>query len=375
MALVIRPPSDERGVVYAEFIMAFTPFFLLFLGIIQLAFLAAGRIVVQTAAMKSARAAVVILPDDRFFYDGEKEMLLDFTGRSDNSAFQAGLTDKFGEAGVDMSGQGALGGSGTGSAPGNGGARQSGNGGARLNAIRLAAQVTLAPLAPDPQLVATWLGAGASGGLLGSAGVGVERYSLRKTGIGESPLLRFVSGLFVYNSAATAINFPRAQGSKELWNAGDDFDGQVVFEHKQPVTVRVSYLFPCSVPLVNMIVCRKFDAKAGGLAGAFAGARDTLRDARDTLSRDESSGSMLEPDGLEPTAAEEAEIEELRAGVPDPDMLDMLLAAEQGRFYVLSAEMTLPIQSAAYAYPTADDFKERDQQASKSGSGRSGEDP
>lgn len=32
--------AREEGVVYAEFLMAFTPFFLLFLGIIQTAFIA-----------------------------------------------------------------------------------------------------------------------------------------------------------------------------------------------------------------------------------------------------------------------------------------------------------------------------------------------
>lgn len=367
MALVKRCADDARGVVYAEFIMAFTPFFLLFLGIIQLAFIGTGGIVVQTAAMKSARAAVVILPDDRFFYEGEKEMLLDFNGQSDNTQFQAGLGQQLGKGEVSLAGGGAgnFGGGGRPTAGGGGGnaggggstgggGQQSGNGGPRLNAIRMAAQLTLAPLAPDPKLVATWIGTGLTGGLVGAGGLGVDRYSLRHTGIGESPTLRFLTGMFAYNAAAAAINFPRAPRSAELWNAGDDFKGQVVFKHKQPVTVRISYLFPCSVPLVNMIICRKFEPKNATIGSTISQVREGADRLRDPL------GTTSNPSKASPE--EQALITELSAGVPDPDLLDTLLSADQGRFYVLRSEMTLPIQSAMYAYPTADKYKEQDRQ-------------
>ena len=330
----------EDGVVYAEFLMAFTPFFLLFLGIIQTAFIATGAIVVQTAASKAARAAMVVLPDDPFFYKQEKALLLDFKGQSDNSGYQQGLANNLGGSGISMpkqsasdqnltsgfSGAGGGGGSGSGSKSG----QSAGSGGPRLNAIRLAAYLTLAPLGPNPELFAAWVGGGF--GLSGIAGLsqfadqvpgmpdlgGAKKknpFSLKLTAIGKSPLLRFAIGFGAYNAVAAAVNFPVAAFKPELRNGGEKFSGQVTYKPGEKVTVRVTYLFPCGVPLANMIICKQLSSE------------------------------------------EDSVMDELKAGVQNSSLLDVLALAQDARFYVLRREATLPIQSAAYCYPTDKECK------------------
>jgi hypothetical protein len=339
-----RLGSDARGVVYAEFIMAFTPFFLLFLGTIQIAFIATGSIVVQTAASKAARAAMVVLAEDPFFYENEKALLLDFNGKSDNSGFQKGLADNLDKTGVSVpnmpagqdqnltSGFGGAGGKSKGGG-GQSSSQESGNAGPRLNEIRLAAYVTLAPLAPSYEMFSAWLAGGAGiGGISGLGGLSVLKdklpelptlggggknpFSLKKTAIGENPLIRFLIGFGAYNSVAAAVNFPVAPWKPELRNGGKDFKGQVTYRPGEKVTVRVAYLFPCGVPLVNMIVCRQLP--------------------------------MNDDDGL---------LDELKAGVQNSSLLEILKVAENARFYVMHAEATMPIQYAGYCYPTEKDCK------------------
>jgi len=343
---VKRLGAETGGVVYAEFIMAFSPFFLLFLGTIQIAFIATGSIVVQTAASKAARAAMVVLPEDPFFYEKEKAMLLDFNGKSDNSGYQQGLANNLGKGDVTVpnmptgggtnltsgfSGAGAKTSSGSSGGSGKSG-QGSGNAGPRLNAIRLAAYLTLAPLAPSPEMFAAWIAGGAGiGGLSGLGGLsalkgqidlptlgqgGKNPFSLKKTAIGENALFRFLVGFGAYNSVAAAVNFPVAPWKPELRNGGKDFKGQVTYKPGEHVTVRVAYLFPCGVPLVNMIVCRQLP--------------------------------LTDDDGL---------LDELKAGVQDASLLEVLKVAEYARFYVMHAEATMPIQSAAYCYPTDKDCK------------------
>jgi hypothetical protein len=330
---VKRGVEDTRGVVYAEFLMAFTPFFLLFLGTIQTAFIAAGSIVVQSAASKAARAAMVVLPDDPIFYDKEKINLLDFKGKSDNSQFQQGLTSALSKDGnsVPVGGNTNLtsGFPGASSQSSSSSSQGSSDGGPRLNAIRLAAYVTLAPLGPNIELLTTWVSGGF--GIPGLSGLGPladklpsfsahkkNPFSLRKTAIGTSALLRFAVGFGAWNAMAAAVNFPVEPWKPELRNAGKDFSGQVQYNAGDKVTVRVTYLFPCGVPLANAIVCKRLPMGSDG------------------------SGLM----------------DELRAGVKDPSMLDVLAFAEDARFYILRAEATLPIQSAAYCYPTDKECKQ-----------------
>jgi hypothetical protein len=65
--------SGERGTegaIYVEFLLAFMPLFVLFLGIVQLFDLDVTWIIANHAAQLAARTAVVVLPDDPSYYDG-----------------------------------------------------------------------------------------------------------------------------------------------------------------------------------------------------------------------------------------------------------------------------------------------------------------
>jgi len=63
--------TDVRGVVMFEFLLAFIPVLLLFLGAVQLALLSAAALVVQHAAIDGARSAAVVLDDDPARYEGD----------------------------------------------------------------------------------------------------------------------------------------------------------------------------------------------------------------------------------------------------------------------------------------------------------------
>ena len=61
-----------EGAVYVEFLIAFLPLFVLFMSLVQLAFVQVANIVTKHAAITAARAAIVVLPDDPGFYEGAK---------------------------------------------------------------------------------------------------------------------------------------------------------------------------------------------------------------------------------------------------------------------------------------------------------------
>jgi Flp pilus assembly protein TadG len=58
---------DDRGAVYVEFIIAFAPLFVMFMGLCQLAGLYSGKLVCLHAAEMAVRASVVVLSDDPQF--------------------------------------------------------------------------------------------------------------------------------------------------------------------------------------------------------------------------------------------------------------------------------------------------------------------
>jgi hypothetical protein len=67
----MRPILREtRGAVYAEFLIAFPPIYLMWMGMIQAALLYGANIAVDHAANRAARAAVVVLPDDPQYWGG-----------------------------------------------------------------------------------------------------------------------------------------------------------------------------------------------------------------------------------------------------------------------------------------------------------------
>src|SRR6188768_1377485 len=63
--------SNERGAVFVEKLIVYLPLLLTFFLGWELAELGAASIMVQRACAAAGRAAMVVLPDDPVFYDGE----------------------------------------------------------------------------------------------------------------------------------------------------------------------------------------------------------------------------------------------------------------------------------------------------------------
>lgn len=64
------PRRRVAGAVYVEFLIAFLPIFFFFLALVQLIFVQTANLITKHAAVKAARAAVVVLPDDPKHYGG-----------------------------------------------------------------------------------------------------------------------------------------------------------------------------------------------------------------------------------------------------------------------------------------------------------------
>lgn len=60
---------DTRGAVYVEFLIVFLPLFVLFMSLVQFAFVEVANLVTKHAAVTAARAAIVVLPDDPAYYE------------------------------------------------------------------------------------------------------------------------------------------------------------------------------------------------------------------------------------------------------------------------------------------------------------------
>jgi hypothetical protein len=247
---VARLAQDDRGAVYVEFLMVFMPIFLLFLAAVELGMVYAARLVVQHAANRAARAAVVVLDDDPARYGGERRGRVELTG----AAAGPSPVDAF-LAGVGLGG-------GIGDAAG----------GARFRDIRSAAFIPLLAVAPS------------------NSALDPDESLVRALGGGRTS-----ASALRYSRAALAVTFPAAPRAGSF---------RTSFGPEEPVTVRVTYLFHCSVPLVPQLMC-------DGLSG--------LR-------------TRLLPE-------EQAQLD-----------LALLSQLGQARFLVLRAEATLPNQGAGYLY-------------------------
>lgn len=207
--------SDERGVVFLEFLMAFVPLWTFSLCIFQLTLIARANLMVKHAADAAARSAVVVLPDDPNEYGGEPQMSIarnPVTSRALGHAL-SDLASSLRNPSVSTVSQ----------------ALSSGVianlGRSRLNTIRLAAHVPLMPLAP--------------------VDVGLDREpSLRKSLNTDRSLL---SSLY-YQPFAVAVTFPRVHGERVT---------------EPEITVRVTYAYQCTVPLARRFVCGSFDSLGG----------------------------------------------------------------------------------------------------------------
>jgi hypothetical protein len=88
---------DRRGAVYVEFLIVFLPLFVLFMSLVQFAFVQVANIVTKHAAVSAVRAAIVVLPDDPMFYgnvpvntvDGARRTTIEAAARARLAAFTA----------------------------------------------------------------------------------------------------------------------------------------------------------------------------------------------------------------------------------------------------------------------------------------------
>lgn len=123
--------------------------------------------------------------------------------------------------------------------------------GPRLAAIRAAVHAPLAAITPDPSLVRALLGGGARADDLARA-------------VGEASNDRFLLAAESYVRLATAVVFPAEPNSSVLDH------GVVILGDR--ITVRVSHLVPCSVPIVGPWMCERlgWDRKHARLIAAAA---------------------------------------------------------------------------------------------------------
>ncbi len=245
---------EQHGSINVEFLVVVTPFLMLILGIIQLVMLQVAATMTQHAANEAVRAAVVVLDDDPRYYGGAPRNSLE------GGLLPSDPVDDY----IQRLGLG-------------GGPSASATGSARLQAIRGAASIPLLAIASP---------------------VGSEERTSVEAVIGSGRPEDLAGGSARYNRAAVAVTFPEFPRARSL---------RTRFGQDDDVTVRVTYLYHCGVPLIRYVMC-----DSPGDARASDGA-DELRFAE------------------RPWASE-------------------VLGLSGARFKVIQAEATLPNHGAPYAY-------------------------
>jgi len=216
---------DARGVVYVEFLLAFIPLFLLFLGICQLVFLTAARVVVSHAAVAAARSAIVVLEDQADDYGGAplgslsegKETSPDVTPLLSQLGVKGGSSLLVDDRSRDSA-----------SLPAS-------PEGPRMAAIRLAATVPLMMLAPSERAA--------------SAANDTLEHSLVSTAAGQ------MAFAFAYTRAAAAVTVHSDETS--------DTAATEPLNPKGLLTLRVTYLYNCGVPIVRALMCHTLTSILG----------------------------------------------------------------------------------------------------------------
>jgi hypothetical protein len=307
---------SQQGVVYAEFLIAFTPFFLLFVGGLQLAVVATAHIVVQHAAVQAARVAVVTIDDDPAFYDDGDRKHLQTAGSGDGSDTVQRLLEVVAlSGGTERSGLGA-------------------RGTERLNRIRNAAYLPLSVLSPTAEQVARWLPFATDlNPKLADDSIAAD--------LGDNPMMRVITGFGVYGRVAAAITFPNAPGSDELRDPDD-----AVFADDEMVTVRVTYLLPCNVPVARDLVCRSL-LDMTGLPDAVRKTVQALEDP--SLESVEAAYHAWRDEYPEDWERFERDFAELARAEWSTLQLP-LFALPSEKFFVLRAEASLPNHGAVYKY-------------------------
>lgn len=274
MASLRTEHLDERGVVYVEFLMSFFPVFLIFLSVCQLSLLTSASIVVGQAANQGARSAIVIVEDAPEHFDDAPRGSLSAGKANPEEAIESLLT--------------ALGNDDATDAPSPPEGPQHG---ARMTPIRTAAYAPLLALSPHDR---AW----------------VEGGSLRD-GV-RSGFIENLGFALRYTRAATSISVHDYPES--------DWLAQEPLHQDANLTLRVTYLFQCSIPIIRSILCSPLEH---WIPATDEDEDEDEDDQTDLLAQSEAPGELTR------------------------------IASESSRFMLIVKEVTLPIQGAKY-YGRAD---------------------
>lgn len=300
---------DTGGAVYVEFLVAFIPFFIMVLGMMQLALMYAANVIVHHAATTAARAAIVVMPDCDARYGGAPQNDINGGGMGDDPASALGALFGGGGGGGGFGFPGASG------------------GGARLNAVRFAAGFPLVATSPSLQE-------------LSHDGDPRSQSLIDAIGGTSSPAVRLALGALGYNNVALAVSFVPSSGSTSYLSRVGNRDD---------ITVRVTYLFHCGVPIVSKMACDDALQLFSGLPAR------QLRDAAREVSSGRGSITDIRT-SLDTVQAARERLGNARPGLNDLQnsatgysLSGVLLALTGGNFSVLHAEATLPNQGVGRA--------------------------
>ena len=297
-----RLHKDEKGAVYAEFLIAFPIMLMTFLTILQLSMIYAAKLGTRSAAVRAGRAAVVVIPDDPARYGGEQPYRVNQVG-------------------------GGGGGGGGGGALGSVMSFLTGRGSTRMKNIRAAAAFPLAGFAPR---------AGSIGDELSLA----DTY--KREGFADFAYAA------LYQVGSTSVTFPRAPGDMTFLQ---NFGGNP----RQMLTTRVSYFYQCSMPIVTRDpwdMCHgALDMVMAAPSAIIEGAVGTVIDGLDTLRElgfDTYRSWLVGREDLA-NGVEEMQF----SGNPlflIPALLPRGGSLGGNRFVILRAEASMPLQGAEYTY-------------------------
>jgi len=292
----MRVREDTRGAVYIEFLVAFIPMFILFLGLLQVSLIFVANFVVTHAANRATRAAIVVLDDNPDRYDGEAQNRVNYneTGATNvqNSVVSFLREVGAGEFSVAQN-----------------------KGSARLNAIRAAASIPLLSISPSLDQ------------LTGRRAV--------SRAIGGNATSRALTGAALFNRAAMAVTFPTAPEATTL---------RTSFSNNDDITVRVTYLFHCGIPIAANIICDRYMSLRTGIS-------------LDAINRILSSGGGLDStaSAIQGAMVQQARVDRSQVGMDELAYAEMpelgfLTELSGSRFYVVRAEATLRNHGAPYRY-------------------------
>jgi Flp pilus assembly protein TadG len=292
-ASAVRCRAPQRGVVYVEALLTIGPLLLLLFGILQLVLLFSAQLVVQHAATRAVRSAVVVLEDDpaRYAEEPRGQVVSEATPAPSGdraSPPQVGSTTALFSALESAPGQGS-----------------------RLGVIRRAAYWPLSTLTPP--LADVTFGAGSAvesqGGLI----------------------TRFLGGALGLSGALTAVTLRTGPGSEDIVESDIAPLGLV--------TVHVAYIYRCTIPIASAMLCHSGRLLANA-THAFQRAFDDFESAsRGDLGRLRSH----KPDPQFEHFAQQTQY------VESPGTRDLMLIGG-GYYRLIEAEATLPNQGACY-YP------------------------